>query len=129
VAGQRWAVEACFELAKGEVGLDHYQVRHWQAWYRYVTLAMVAFAFLVVVRRTMSEPRPPKKRHARLWPLLSFVCPRFVGCSTPYSGRLSLPFGVYWPGHAGGATISFKPNKPTFVASNVFSLECALWAK
>ncbi len=125
VAGQRWAVEECFELAKSEVGLDHYQGRHWQAWYRYVTLAMVAFAFLAVVRRTMSEPRPEKKHRARLGPLLRFPFPRFGGCFTTCSGRLSLLFGVSWPGPAGGDTISSKPNKPIFVASNGFSLECA----
>ena len=42
VAGQRWTVEECVELAKGEVGLDQYEVRQWQAWYRAITLAMLA---------------------------------------------------------------------------------------
>jgi SRSO17 transposase len=50
VAGQRWKVEECFELAKTEVGLDDYDVRHWQGWYRHMTLAMWALAFLVVTR-------------------------------------------------------------------------------
>jgi SRSO17 transposase len=50
VAGRRWAVEACFEEAKGEVGLDHYEVRSWTAWYRHVTLACLAHAFLAVMR-------------------------------------------------------------------------------
>jgi SRSO17 transposase len=30
VAGQRWRIEQSFELAKGEVGLDHYEVRRWE---------------------------------------------------------------------------------------------------
>jgi SRSO17 transposase len=50
VAGIRWAVEECFQAAKGQVGLDHYQVRRFDAWYRHVTLAMLAQAFLAAVR-------------------------------------------------------------------------------
>ena len=46
----RWAIEECFAGAKGEVGLDHYEVRCWNAWHRYVTLCLLAHAFLVVVR-------------------------------------------------------------------------------
>lgn len=50
VAGSRWAIEECFESAKGEVGLDQYEVRLWKAWYRHITLAMFAHAFLSVCR-------------------------------------------------------------------------------
>ena len=50
VAGTRWTIESCFEAAKGEVGLDQYEVRTWTAWHRHVTLAMLALAFLTVVR-------------------------------------------------------------------------------
>jgi SRSO17 transposase len=50
VAGIRWAVEECFQAAKGQVGLDHYQVRRYDAWYRHTTLALVAQAFLAAVR-------------------------------------------------------------------------------
>jgi SRSO17 transposase len=50
VAGTRWAVEEGFEQAKGEVGLDHYEVRRWSGWYRHVTLALLAHAFLAVTR-------------------------------------------------------------------------------
>jgi hypothetical protein len=50
VAGSRWAIEECFQMAKNEVGLDHYQVRSYRAWYRHITLAMTAAAFLTVVR-------------------------------------------------------------------------------
>ena len=48
VAGARWAVEDCFAEAKNETGLDHYQVRRYRAWYRHVTLSMLAHAFLAV---------------------------------------------------------------------------------
>ena len=50
VAGVRWAVEEGFEATKGEVGLDHYEVRRWDGWYRHVTLALFAHAFLAVIR-------------------------------------------------------------------------------
>ena len=50
VAGQRWAVESAFQMAKGECGLDQYEVRQWQGWYRHITLAMWAFAVLTVLR-------------------------------------------------------------------------------
>jgi SRSO17 transposase len=51
VAGTRWQVEQAFELAKGEVGLDEYEVRTWVGWYRHITLAMFALTYLTVVRR------------------------------------------------------------------------------
>jgi SRSO17 transposase len=50
VAGSRWTVESSFEAAKGEVGLDQYEVRSWTAWYRHITLAMWALALLVIMR-------------------------------------------------------------------------------
>jgi SRSO17 transposase len=50
VAGTRWAVEEGFQQAKGEVGLDHYEVRRWPGWYRHITLALLAHAFLVITR-------------------------------------------------------------------------------
>jgi SRSO17 transposase len=50
VAGTRWTIEACFEAAKGEVGLDEYEVRSWTGWHRHVTLAMLAHAYLAVIR-------------------------------------------------------------------------------
>jgi SRSO17 transposase len=49
-AGSRWQVEEAIELAKGQVGLDDYEVRHWQGWYRHITLAMFALAFVTVVK-------------------------------------------------------------------------------
>jgi SRSO17 transposase len=52
VAGSRWAVEEGFQQAKTEVGLDHYEVRRWPGWYRHITLALLAHAFLVVTRTT-----------------------------------------------------------------------------
>lgn len=64
VAGTRWAIEQGFEAAKQEVGLAEYEVRQYGGWYRYVTLALFAHAFLAVVR---AHAAPPKKggRNAR----------------------------------------------------------------
>jgi hypothetical protein len=48
--GTRWPIEECFEAAKSEAGLDNYQVRLYHAWYRHITLSMLALAFLAVMR-------------------------------------------------------------------------------
>ena len=50
VAGIRWSIEECFEEAKGQVGLDQYEVRRWDGWHRHITLAMLAHAYLAVLR-------------------------------------------------------------------------------
>jgi SRSO17 transposase len=50
VAGTRWTIEECFQTAKNEAGLDHYQVRTWRAWYAHITLAMLALAYLAATR-------------------------------------------------------------------------------
>lgn len=67
--GARWTVEQCFEEGKGEVGLDHYEVRSWQGWYRHITLCMLAHAFLVVLR-TQSQtlmPAPEEVSEKKRW--------------------------------------------------------------
>jgi SRSO17 transposase len=56
IAGIRWAVEEGFQAAKDQVGLDHYQVRRYDAWYRHVTLVLVAHGFLAVVRAQAAAP-------------------------------------------------------------------------
>ena len=50
--GARWTVEQCFEEAKGEVGLDEYEVRTFHGWFRHVTLSMLAMTFLMALRVT-----------------------------------------------------------------------------
>ena len=50
VAGKRWTIEESFEITKDEVGLDEYEVRRWTGWYRHITLAMLAQAYLAVTR-------------------------------------------------------------------------------
>jgi SRSO17 transposase len=61
-AGTRWTIESSFEAAKGEVGLEHYEVRSWTGWYRHITLAMWAYALLTIVRAGhLREKTLPKK--------------------------------------------------------------------
>ncbi len=55
VAGRRWAIEEGIEEAKGEAGLDEYEVRHWAGWYRHITLSLLAYAFLVATRTRMAQ--------------------------------------------------------------------------
>jgi SRSO17 transposase len=62
VAGSRWSIERCFEEAKGEVGLDHYEVRRWTGWYRHITLAMWAYALLTVLRAAHVPPEEAPKK-------------------------------------------------------------------
>jgi SRSO17 transposase len=59
VAGARWAVEETFQAAKNETALDHYQVRMHVAWYRHVTLALAACAWLAVAAARAGPPGPP----------------------------------------------------------------------
>lgn len=59
IAGRRWGIEECFQSAKNEVGLDHYQVRRYHAWYRHITLAMLAHSWLAVTATRNREDNPP----------------------------------------------------------------------
>lgn len=63
VAGVRWSVEECFQAAKGQVGLDHYQVRNWTSWHRHITLAMLALAFLTALASDAAPERPADTHH------------------------------------------------------------------
>ncbi|TQC37003.1 IS701 family transposase, partial [Rhodococcus sp. WS4] len=61
IAGSRWRVEECFQQAKNEAGLDHYQVRTYRAWYAHITLSMLALAWLAGTKteavKGESEPK------------------------------------------------------------------------
>lgn len=59
VIGSRWPIEECFEAAKQEAGLGQYQFRLYHAWYRHITLSMLALAFLAVLRRTCKKGLHP----------------------------------------------------------------------
>ena len=66
VCGMRWQVEEGFAQAKGEVGLDQYEVRTWTAWHRFVTLALLAHAYLAVTRLAASQDEAAQKGGARI---------------------------------------------------------------
>jgi SRSO17 transposase len=59
VASTRYTVEQCIEEAKGETGLDEYEVRFWHSWYRHITLSMMAHAWLAHIRQLEQEKKAP----------------------------------------------------------------------
>jgi SRSO17 transposase len=61
VEGCRWAIEDGFETAKNELGLDHNETRSWHGWHRHVSLVMLAFALLAVIRHRANATLPPPK--------------------------------------------------------------------
>ena len=64
IAGRRWTIEENFELGKGDCGLDEYEVRSWDGWYRHVTLSLWALALVTVIRSKVLRS-PPRKKGAR----------------------------------------------------------------
>lgn len=64
VVGARWSIETDFQLAKNEVGLLDCEVRSWHGWYKHVTLAMEALAFLAATRHRVAPPEPPAQKGA-----------------------------------------------------------------
>jgi SRSO17 transposase len=60
VEGQRWAIEDAFETAKTELGLDHNETRSWHGWHRHVSLVMLAFAMVAIIRHRANTPPPQK---------------------------------------------------------------------
>jgi SRSO17 transposase len=61
IAGARWVIEECFELGKGDCGLDEYEVRSWVGWHRHVTLSLFALAVVAVIRSRAVKPSRRKK--------------------------------------------------------------------
>jgi SRSO17 transposase len=85
VAGARWAVEECFAASKNETALDHYQARKHAAWYRHVTLAMCAHAWLAV---TAAASHPPP----------AGACGGGPGHGDPATEGASCLWTTFWPG-------------------------------
>jgi len=65
VEGRRWAIEDSFETAKNELGLDHNETRSWHGWHRHVSLVMLAFAMMAVIRYCANDEPPPKRPRIR----------------------------------------------------------------
>lgn len=62
IAVRRWAIEVAFEGAKGEVGLDEYEVSKWDGWQRHITLCSLAHAYLAVVRSIAEHEEEAAKK-------------------------------------------------------------------
>jgi SRSO17 transposase len=62
ICQKRWAIGSAFEEAKGEIGMDHYEVRKWDAWHRYVMLSLLAHAFLVLTRLATHNEEVARKK-------------------------------------------------------------------
>jgi len=66
VEGHRWCIEDSFETAKNELGLDHNETRSWHGWHRHVSLVMLAFAMMAIIRnKANAVAATPKKTPAR----------------------------------------------------------------
>jgi SRSO17 transposase len=68
ICGMRWPIECCFEESKGEVGMDHYEVRFWRGWHHHMTLVILAHHFLVRLRQRLMQcdcSCPPEQTGAR----------------------------------------------------------------
>jgi len=65
VEGHRWAIEDSFETTKNELGLDHNETRSWHGWYRHVSLVMLSFAMMAVIRSRANNVVPSKRARTR----------------------------------------------------------------
>lgn len=109
VAGARWSIDDLFKLAKGQVGLDHYEVRSWHGWYRHITLALLALTVLTVgARKKWDHPVPPISRSR---------FPRSAGSSSASSGPRSTRRTRSQPGPAGVGTTRKLLRSATNVAA------------
>jgi hypothetical protein len=112
VAGRRWPIEECFEVAKQEVGLGDYEIRSWHGWYRHITLAMLALAFLAVMRVKLNAATAKKGRAALdLWSLSARM--RSAASSAGCSSSPASPSSTASPGRSGAASIKRSPRSAT----------------
>jgi SRSO17 transposase len=108
-AGARWTIDDLFKLAKGQVGLDQYEVRSWQGWYRHITLALLALAALMIgARKKGGRParttsRSPSRRSA--------------DCSSGSSGQRRTSPRRSSPGLAGAGITRRSPRPAISVAA------------
>jgi SRSO17 transposase len=64
IAAVRWVIETDFQIAKGETGLDEYEVRSWQGWHHHITLALLAATFLLTLQQDWGEKYAPDHPYA-----------------------------------------------------------------
>ncbi|MGH2354769.1 MAG: IS701 family transposase [Chloroflexota bacterium] len=109
VAGARWSIDDLFKLAKGQVGLDHYEVRSWHGWYRHITLALLALTVLTVAAQ--------KKGGLRVRSISQSRSRRSAGSSSGSFGPPSAPQTTSPPGPAGVVTTRRSRRNATSVAA------------
>ena len=97
VAGARWGVEDCFAEAKNEAGLDHYQVRRYRAWYRHITLSMLAHAFLAVTAHAARPAQAPPRNRRNLPPPAGTPAASQLKRGPERCGQLFAPPRTYAP--------------------------------
>jgi hypothetical protein len=105
-------VEEAIELAKQQVGLDDYEVRHWKGWYRHITLAMFALAFLTVVK-VAGQTRGPKFQSKKSLSSSLWRFPKCADCSGGWSGKLLRRQKEFCTGRDGAGAIKPGPNTST----------------
>ena len=118
-AGARWAIEETFKLAKGQVGLDQYEVRSWQGWYRHVTLALLALAALAGGADRATGPKGGRGTAAARCTSRS-PSPRSVACWSDCCGPRPIhpqPSARSWPGRAGAVATRRSPRPATGAAA------------
>jgi hypothetical protein len=64
VGARRWTIETAFQQAKGEAGLDEYEVRSWVGWHHHITLVLLAAAFLLTIQQEWGGKAGPPHRAA-----------------------------------------------------------------
>ena len=99
VEGQRWAIEDAFETAKTELGLTHNETRSWHGWHRHVSLVMLAFAMMAVVRQraNSSHLTPKKKRRGQAAALVRWSVQEIRRVATRLQQRRIEPaFVIAW---------------------------------
>lgn len=105
-AGTRWTIEEAFKLAKGQVGLDHYEVRSWQGWYRHITLSLLALAALAAAKKGASSAPF----------ILPAPSPNSADCWSGLPGQSAGPPARSAPGRGGDAPTSGPRGTATAVA-------------
>jgi len=93
ISGMRWPIEACFEEGKGEVGLDHYELRSWRGWHHHMTFVLLAHHFLVRMQRHLDQRGGGATNSQPTFPAR---CPRipwsaWMGCPRTHCHRRSHP--------------------------------------
>jgi hypothetical protein len=95
VAGSRWGIEEAFQTAENEVGLDHYPVRRYDAWYAHITLSMTAAAFLAITRTQEAAKGAAIPMQTRSSPLTSNEIRRLLN-RIVHTGRTPASHILHW---------------------------------